>query len=87
MAVALTQKLLDGLHDSLVPLVVCAMWVGRVPTQENVKIKVSHSVVAVWTVVEGREREGGEGAGGGGGEGHEAWYEFNLISFTIFYKA
>ena len=37
--------------------------------KKNVNIKVSHSVVAVRTVVKGREREVVGGAGGGGGEG------------------
>ena len=42
-----------GFHDSLVPLVVCAVLASKVPTQEKVyeaTIKVSHSVVAVGTV-------------------------------------
>ena len=35
-AVTLTQKLLDGPpDDSLVPLVVCAGWASKVPTQEK----------------------------------------------------
>ena len=56
-AVALTQKLLNGFHDSLVPLVVCAGWARP---KKKVIIKVSHSVVAKGTVcVWG----GGEGRG------------------------
>ena len=39
--------------------------------KKNVNIKVSHSVVAVETVVEGREREV-VGGGEGRGEGREA---------------
>ena len=37
--------------------------------KKNVNIKVSHSVVAVGTVVKGREREVVGGAGGVGGGG------------------
>ena len=53
-----------GFRDSLVPLVVCAGWASKVPTQEKVIIKVSHSVVA-----EGTGSGGGGGGGGGGGKG------------------
>ena len=46
-------KTLVGFHDSLVPLVVCAVRVVKLRTKKKVKIKVCHSVVAVGTVVGG----------------------------------
>ena len=72
-------------HCSLVPLVVCAGWASKVPTQEKLKviIKVSHSVVAEGTVCV---------CGGGGGAKavrHDRNFcnFFNLNKFTVSNKA
>ena len=35
-----------GFHDSLVPLVVCAEWASKVPTQEKVYNK--YSAIVLW---------------------------------------
>ena len=35
-----------GFHDSLVPLVVCAAWASKVPTQEKVYNK--YSAIVLW---------------------------------------
>ena len=82
-AVALTQKLLNGFHDSLVPLVVCAGWARP---KKKVIIKVSHSVVAKGTVC--------VWGGGGGGEGtskavrhNRNFCNFFNLNFTVSNKA
>ena len=57
-----------GFHDSLVPLVVFGCEQVKFRLKKKVKIKVSHSVVAVGTV-------------GGGGVGPKAVkHDMNLIS-------
>ena len=56
--------------------------------KKNVKMKVSHSVVAVVIVAGAWGRRGGErGTGEGGGHDMNFCNFFNLLSFTISNKA